>query len=169
MRGFLDRLYKASGVLAAACLLAILGIIVAQMAMRWMSIPFPGSNQYAGYLMAASSFLAFAYALNSAAHIRVSILISALGSKSYYLELWCMLIGCLASSYLTWFAFKSIYWAVKFHEVSQGQDPTPIWIVQLPVAFGALLLTICFFDNLFSLITKGRDNIRKEQLKGPEL
>ncbi|MGB7288107.1 MAG: TRAP transporter small permease [Salaquimonas sp.] len=169
MRGFLDGLYKASGVLAAFCLLAILAVIVLQMLARWFGITFPGSSEYAGYLMAASSFLAFAYALNSGAHIRVSLLLNALGKRGYWLEVWCMLIGCLASSYLAWFAVKAIYWAVKFHEVSQGRDATPIWIVQLPVAFGAILLAICFWDNLVSLLRTRKDNIVGERLEGPEV
>jgi TRAP-type C4-dicarboxylate transport system permease small subunit len=169
MRRFLDTLYKASGAAAAVCLLAILCVIVLQMAARWFSIPFPGSTAYAGYLMAASSFLAFAYALNSGSHIRVSLLLNALGSKSFWLEVWCMLIGSLAATYLAWFAVKAIYWSVKFHEISQGQDATPIWIVQLPVAFGAILLAICFWDNLITLFLTRKDNINKEQLEGPEV
>ena len=95
-----------------------------------MLIPFPGSSEYAGYLMAASSFLAFAYALNSGAHIRVSLLLNSLGRYRFLAELWCMLIGAAASTYLAWFSVKAIYWSLKFKDVSQGQDATPIWIVQ---------------------------------------
>lgn len=176
MRQFLDRLYFASGVLAALCLLAILCVIIAQMLARWFSIPFPGSTAYAGYLMAASSFLAFAYALNSGAHIRVSLLINALqrnGGKgsvsSFRLEVWCMAIGTAAASYLGYYALKAIYWSLKFHEVSQGQDATPIWIVQTPVAIGAVLLAICFWDNLITLVLTGKDNIIGEKPEGPEV
>lgn len=169
MRQFLDKLYKASGAVAALCLLGILCVIVLQMIARWVSVPFPGSTAYAGYLMAASSFLAFAYALNSGSHIRVSLLLNALGPKAFWVEMWCMVIGSAAATYLAWFSVKAIYWSVKFHEVSQGQDATPIWIVQLPVAFGAILLAICFWDNLISLFLKGQDNINKEELEGPEV
>ncbi len=169
MRSFLDRLYLMSGVLAAFCLLAILCVIVLQMLARWFSIPFPGSTAYAGYLMAASSFLAFAYALNSGAHIRVSLVLNALGSRGFWLEVWCMLIGTAASSYLAWYAVKAIYWSIKFNDVSQGQDATPIWIVQMPVAFGAILLAICFWDNLYCLIVSRKDNIRQQELQGPEV
>jgi len=169
MRKFLDGLYFSSGVLAALCLVAILLIIVLQMVSRWFSVPFPGSSEYAGYLMAASSFLAFAYALNSGAHIRVSLLLNALGSRKIWLEIWCMLIGAAASSYLAWYAVKAIYWSLKFKDVSQGQDATPLWIVQLPVAFGAILLAISFWDNLLALVTTRKDNIRGERLEGPEV
>ena len=37
---------------------------------------FPGSTEYAGYAMAATSFFALAYTLTQGAHIRVSILLN---------------------------------------------------------------------------------------------
>lgn len=169
LRTFLDRLYAAAGILAALCLIAILVVIVLQMAARWLLIPFPGSSEYAGYLMAASSFLAFAYALNSGAHIRVSLFLSALGRNRFWAELWCMVIGTAAATYLAWYAIKAIYWSLKFRDISQGLDATPIWIVQIPVGAGAILLAVCFWDNLFSLVVRGRDNIRAEKLEGPEV
>lgn len=44
---------------------------------RWTGEVFPGVPDYAGYAMAAASFLAFANALNRGSHIRVSILLNA--------------------------------------------------------------------------------------------
>jgi len=75
----LDGLYVAGGVLASLFLIAILLLIVAQMVARWTTTTFSGAPNYAGYCMAAASFLAFAHALNRGAHIRVSILLNALG------------------------------------------------------------------------------------------
>jgi TRAP-type C4-dicarboxylate transport system permease small subunit len=80
-----------------------------------------------------------------------------------------MLIASAAASYLAWFAVKAIYWSLKFKDISQGQDATPLWIVQLPVAFGAILLAICFWDNFISLLINRRDNIGGETLEGPEV
>lgn len=160
MRYLLDRLYFSCGVLAALCLVGILVIIFMQMFARWMLVPFPGSSEYAGYLMAASSFLAFPYALNAGSHIRVTLFIKAMGSKRYWGELWCLLIGAAASSYLAWFAWKMIYWSLKFNDISQGQDATPLWIVQTPVAIGATILAICFWDNVVTLVLSGKDNIK---------
>lgn len=165
MRKFLDSIYKAGGVIGAACLVGILVIIVLQMIARWTLVTFAGSTEYAGYLMAASSFFSFAYALNHGAHVRVSILLKALGNKRYYGEIWGMLIGSLAASYLAWYAVKLVYWSVKFGDISQGRDATPLWIVQLPVAAGATILAICFWDNLISLLFRGRDNIKHDTIE----
>lgn len=159
IRKGLDRLYDASGVMAAFCLVAILMVILMQMGARWSGMTFPGSTAYAGYLMAAASFLGFAHTLNRGAHIRVNLFITALGRHRFWGELWCMAIGTAASAYLAFYAVKLVYWSRKLNDISQGQDATPLWLVQLPVAFGALLLALCFADNLITLIRTGRDNI----------
>lgn len=159
MRQILDKIYYSSGILAAVCLVTMLLVIVLQIIARWMLIPFPGSSEYAGYLMAASSFLAFAYALNSNAHIRVTLFIKAMGRFRFWGEIWCFAIGALATTFMAWYACKLVYWSVKFGDVSQGQDATPLWIVQTPVAFGSILLALCFWDNLFSLVFAKNHNI----------
>jgi TRAP-type C4-dicarboxylate transport system permease small subunit len=160
MRRILDSIYDAAGALAALCLALILGVIVLQMASRWSGIPFRGASDYAGYLMAAASFLAFAHALNRGAHIRVNLFLTALGKRRLWGELWCLVIGTVASSYLAWYAVRTVYWSRKLNDISQGQDATPLWIPQLPMAIGAVLLAICFADNLVTLILTRRDNIR---------
>ena len=158
----LDAIYTTSAALAALCLVSMLGVIVAQMIARWSSLTFPGSTEYAGYLMAAASFLAFAGALNSGAHIRVGLALTALGRHRYWGELWCLLVGTAAATYLAWYSVRLVYWSRKLHDLSQGQDATLLWIVQLPVALGAILLAIAFADNLVTLLRTGRDNIRTD-------
>lgn len=162
LRRGLDRLYDACAALSALCLVGILIVIVLQMAARWSSITFPGSTEYAGYLMASASFLAFAHALNRGAHIRVTLALEKLGRFRFWGELWCLLIATAASSYLAFYAVKLVYWSRKLKDVSQGQDATPLWIVQMPVAFGAVLLAIAFWDNLAALLLTGRDNIKED-------
>ena len=60
LRRWLDRLYTLGGVLGALCLIAILTLVTLQMLARWTGEVFPGAPDYAGYFMAAASFLAFA-------------------------------------------------------------------------------------------------------------
>ncbi|MFT5720320.1 MAG: D-amino-acid dehydrogenase [Motiliproteus sp.] len=82
LRKVLDALYLGCGGISALFLLAILCIIVAQMTCRWLGLQFPGSTAYAGYCMAASSFFALAYTLNTNTHIRVTLFIQGLGRRS---------------------------------------------------------------------------------------
>ncbi len=94
VRSILDRVYFGSGVIAALFLIAILSLIVIQMLARWTGEVFPGAPDYAGYCMAAASFFAFAHALNRGAHIRVSILLNAVGPRvRRLLETWCFAVA----------------------------------------------------------------------------
>ncbi|WP_227270771.1 TRAP transporter small permease [Roseobacter weihaiensis] len=155
LRKTLDFLYLASGVLAALCLISILLLIVAQMVARWTGEIFPGAPNYAGYAMAAASFLAFANALNHGAHIRVSILLNAVpkGPKRL-LEIWCFGLGAAIAWYFTYYAYWFVYWSWKFNEVSQGQDAIALWMPQSVMVIGGGMLALALTDNLFHVLFK---------------
>jgi len=162
LRKILDAIYFGSGVLAAVFMVAILGIIVLQMAARWFGFVVPGSTSYAGYCMAASSFFALAYALNSGAHIRVGLLLTNLGRWRHWGEGWCLLVGAGLATYFARYAVKGTYWSWKLHDISQGQDATPMWIPQLAMSIGTILVAVALWDNLIRLIFTGETNLREE-------
>lgn len=163
VRRFLDLIYLTSGVLSAVFLFAILVIIVAQMLARATGIGFPGSSDYAGYMMAAASFMAFAYTLNKGGHVRVSIVLGHLqGTKRYLAELLCHVLATVFTCILAWYAVAMVYWSYILGDISQGQDATRLWIVQTPVAVGAVILALCFADNLISMLIRKHDNIVAE-------
>mgnify|MGYP001817070709 CR=1 FL=1 len=166
LRRILDFLYALSGVLAALCLISILGLIVLQMLARWTGEVFPGAPNYAGYAMAAASFFAFANALGRGAHIRVSILLNAVPPRAkLVLEIWCFALGAAISAYFTYYAYTFVYWSWKFNDVSQGQDAAPLWIPQSVMIIGGVLLTLALLDNLVSLLTQGTHRIRREDIE----
>ena len=165
LRRWLDALYQACGAIGACFLIAMLAIIVLQMAARWTGQTFPGSTDYAGYCMAGASFFALAYALNRGSHIRVSLFLNRLGRFRRYGEIWCFGIASALGCYFAWYAVKAVYWSHKLHDISQGQDATPIWIPQLVMAAGTIVLAIALVDNLVSQILAGHDNIEAETLE----
>ncbi len=165
IRRFLDRLYLLGGAIAALFLIAILCIIVLQMAARWSGNVFPGSTNYAGYCMAAASFFAFAYALNRGAHIRVGLFLQAMGSYRRWGEVWCFAIGSALSVYLAWYAIKAVQVSRKFNDISQGQDAMPLWIPQIAMAAGSVLLAIALIDNLIRVLFSGDHGIEVEALE----
>jgi len=162
LRRILDSLYLAGGIIAAVAMVAILCIIVAQMLARWTGQVFPGATDYAGYCMASASFFAFAYALNHGAHIRVSLLLSAMGRYRWWGELWCFGIGAIIATWFARYAIKGNYWSWKLNEISQGLDATPIWIPQLAMSAGAVLLAVAFWDHLIRLVFLGSHGIRAD-------
>ncbi|MFV0514962.1 MAG: TRAP transporter small permease [Jhaorihella sp.] len=162
LRRFLDFLYGLGGVIAALFLVAILVLIVLQMLARWTGQVFPGATDYAGYCMAGASFFAFAYALNHGAHIRVSLVLNAMGGKRWWGELWCFLIGTAITTWLAWFAIRGTYVSWRWNELSQGLDATPMWIPQLSMAAGTVLLAVAFWDHLVRLLFLGSHGIRSD-------
>ena len=163
LRKLLDFIYLSSGALAAVSLVAILLLIVVQMVARWTGEVFPGAASYAGYAMAAASFLAFANALNRGAHIRVSILLNALpkGPKRL-LEIWCFGLAAAIAWYFTYYAYWFVYWSWKFNEISQSQDATALWIPQSVMVIGGGILAIALTDNLLQLIVKGEHRLTRD-------
>jgi TRAP-type C4-dicarboxylate transport system permease small subunit len=163
VRSILDRLYFASGVVAAGFLIAILLLILIQMLARWTGEVFPGAPDYAGYCVAAASFFAFAHALNRGAHIRVSILLNAVGGKGRrILEAWCFAIGTALAWYFFYYATKTTYWSWKFQDISQGQDATPIWIPQLAMVIGSFLFAVALTDHLIHVLFVGEHRIKSD-------
>jgi TRAP-type C4-dicarboxylate transport system permease small subunit len=160
IRSILDMIYLASGIVASLFLIAILTLILVQMLARWTGEVFPGAPDYAGYCMAAASFFAFAHALNRGAHIRVSILINAVGPKvRRILEIWCFAIGTGLAWYFAYYAVKAAYWSWKFHDVSQGQDATAIWIPQMAMVIGSIIFAIALLDHLIHVLFSGDHRI----------
>lgn len=158
LRRGLDAAYLAGGIVAAVFLVALLVIVSAQVVLRWLGVPFPGATNYAGYCMATASFFALAYTLNHHAHIRVSILLDRLKGTAArrVVELWCLAVASALSWYFAWYAIKSVRISRMINDVSQGQDATPIWIPQLAMAAGTILLATAFTDHLIR-VARGRE------------
>ena len=151
LRLWLDRLYLACGGLAALFMIAILVVIVIQMGSRWMGLSLPGLATYAGYFMAATSFFALGYAFSKGAHIRVTIILGGLGTYRRFGEMWCTAVSAIISAFLSYYAIKTTYMSYVLGEISQAQDATPVWIPQIPMAIGSVVLTIALID-LFSQV-----------------
>ncbi len=120
---------------------------------------FPGATDYAGYCMAASSFLSLAYALNRGAHIRVSLMLASLGRWRRLGEIWCFGVAAVTATFFARYAIKANIWSAKLNDVSQGQDATPMWVPQLAMSAGTVLLALALWDHLIRLIASDHAGI----------
>ena len=168
LRRTLDGLYLAGGVVGALFLVAILGLIVAQMAARWTGQVFPGGSDYAGYSMAAASFFALAYALDKAAHIRVTLVLNALGRWRRLAEIWCYGVAAVTAVYFARYAVKTNIWSHKLNDVSQGQDATPLWIPQIAMSVGACLLALALADHFIRVLLTRHPGVEDPETGGRE-
>jgi TRAP-type C4-dicarboxylate transport system permease small subunit len=149
MRRFLDTLYSAAGYLAALCLAGTLVMVLAGIAGRLLDFNVPGTDSYAGYCMAGCGFLALAHTLKRGEHIRVSLILEHVGAKSHrMLELVSLAIATLLAALFAYYSLRLVFQSWQFNDVSTGNDATPLWIPQLAMAAGTLVLLIAFVDEL---------------------
>ena len=132
----LDPIYKISGVIAASFMAIILCLIVGQMVSRWTGTVFPGGTEFAGYAMAATSFFAFAYALNNGAHIRVSIVLNINNFTRRWVDAFAMLIASIIATYFARYAVKTNFMSDMLNDRTQGMDQVPEWLLTLVSMFG---------------------------------
>ena len=78
LRRALDTLYDGAAALAALFMLLLLVMVMLSIVSRQLHFNIPGTDAYAGYMMAAAGFLAMAHTLKKGEHIRVTLLLSAL-------------------------------------------------------------------------------------------
>jgi TRAP-type C4-dicarboxylate transport system permease small subunit len=149
MRGFLDRLYSAAGYAAAFFMVATLLMVVAGIADRALALGWRGTDMYAGYAMAACGFLALAHTFKRGEHIRVSLLLQAASPRiKRLLEIWSLFAAGVLAGALAFYAVKLTYQSWDFHDISTGNDATPLWIPQIGMAVGAIVLFIALLDDL---------------------
>lgn len=193
----LDRLYTASGVVAACFMVTILLLIIGQMIARWTGQTFPGATEYAGYAMAATSFFALAYTLVQGGHIRVTVLLRLNARTGFWLDAMAMFVAAITATYFARYAIKTNIVSEMINDRTQGQDfvpewlltffamfanapskwaqmwaetgsewvYTPIWLPQLPMSFGAVLLAIAIWDHLTRLLALRESQIHEEALE----
>ena len=149
MRVLLDRLYNAAGVLAALFLVGTLGMVLTGIAGRLLHFHGPGTDSYAGYCMAAAGFLALAHTMKRGEHIRVTLLLEHVGAKAQRaLELWALSVATLLAALFAFYSARLAWQSWQFNDISTGNDATPLWIPQLAMAAGTIVLFIALLDDL---------------------
>lgn len=149
MRSALDALYDLGAALAALFMVGLLCAVLASILGRQLHFNVPGVDAYAGYLMAGAGFLALAHTLKRGEHIRVTLLLGALkGAARRALELWALAAATLLASLFAFYSVRLVWVSWSLHDVSTGNDATPLWIPQLSMAAGSMILAIAVVDEL---------------------
>ncbi len=186
----MNGVYLTSGLISALFMVTILMLIVAQMVARWTGLALPGTTEFAGYAMAATSFFALSYALTKGAHIRVSILLNANDFTRKWLDIFAVFSAAIIATYFARYAVKANVFSEMLNDRTQGQDQipewvvslfrldleaamqggvtlvyTPVWIPQLAMSIGTILLAIALWDTLYRLLILGRNPIVAEAIE----
>jgi TRAP-type C4-dicarboxylate transport system permease small subunit len=149
MRRALDSIYDAAGILAALFLVGVLVMVLTGIAGRLLNFHIPGTDSYAGYLMAGCGFLALAHTLKRGEHIRVTLIVEHVGIRARRaLDLASLAVATLLSALFAHYSIRLAYQSWDFNDISTGNDATPLWIPQLAMAAGTLVLLLAFVDEL---------------------
>lgn len=168
MQRLLDRLYQASGALAATSIVLITLIVAAQVVCNIITkIGIPGVNltipsygDISGYLLAAASFFGLPYTLVKGGHIRVTLLSGRMPPKvRLAMDAFALCIGLGISAAGCWYMAALARQSWMFGDMSSGIVPIPLWIVQIPLVLGLAVLTIAFADLLARSLLSGRSAI----------
>lgn len=156
MRKFLDWLYTGSGVLAGAFLVMIAALSLTQISGRILGFDAYSFDDFAGFCMAASSFLGLAHTYRRSEHIRVTILADRLtGARRRALETLCLLASAFLIGYFAWYAVDMAIISRQINDVSQGLVAVPLWLPQSGMALGLVIMTIALLDDLIVVFRGG--------------
>src|SRR5260221_3075750 len=121
MRKALDALYDAAAYAAAFFMVGVLLMVLASVAGRLLGFNLRGSDAYAGYCMAAASFLALAHTLKRGEHIRVTLLLERFGGRlKRPLELWSHAAGTVFFAALAFYSVRLVLQSWAVHRNSPG-------------------------------------------------
>jgi TRAP-type C4-dicarboxylate transport system permease small subunit len=149
LRRGLDALYDGAAWLAAFFMIGLLAMVLLSIAGRQFHFHLPGTDSYAGYMMAAAGFLALAHTFKRNEHIRVTLLLSSLrGAPRRALEIWALAAAVLLAALAAYYSCRLSWQSYTFHDVSTGNDATPLWLPQLSMAAGSVILVIAILDDL---------------------
>ncbi|MBT8153425.1 TRAP transporter small permease [Epibacterium ulvae] len=149
--------YKLSGYLSAAFLAGIGVLILAQIIARLLGSQIPSADDFAAWSMAAAVFLALPQTFLSGGHIRVTLLFSSVpDGLRKLMDICATLVAIATLSWSTWYGAEYAYESYVYHDVSQGIIAVPLWIPQISMVVGLLLMTLALTERLISML-RGND------------
>ncbi len=169
MRKALNTIYLGSGVAAAIFIAGITVLVFLQVCLNLadkiysavfgsgLGLSIPSYSDFTGFFLAAASFLALAYTLRAGGHIRVTIITGLLpASLQRAFEAFALFVGFAMTAYATYYMFGLVHESIEFADMSSGMISIPVWVPQVPVLVGLVILTIALADELV-LVLRGEN------------
>jgi TRAP-type C4-dicarboxylate transport system permease small subunit len=151
----LNRIYSVSAKVATWFLALVAVIIVAHIVARVFGTHIPSADEFAAWAMAASFFLALPDALFKGIHIRVTLLLQHVPLRlARALDIFSTSFALALLAWAAWYILGYTYDSYAYDVRSQGILPTPLWIPQTAMAYGACLMAIGFADRLQRILRR---------------
>ena len=156
----LDRLYLAAGILAGASIVAICLLVTAQIVLNGLGRAFPGSvpttipsyADFAGFLLAAATFLALPHTLRAGGHVRVTLVTGRLPrGLATAADAVVLALGLALAGMLTWYMAALTAESLHYGDMSVGIVPVPLAVPQAVATAGLALLCVALAHTLVEL------------------
>jgi TRAP-type mannitol/chloroaromatic compound transport system permease small subunit len=163
LEGIADGLSLVAAFLAAACIVALTGLILAEIVVAFVARFFPGMPagigigwEYSAYLMGGAFMLGSGMTLRAGQQIRVELLLRAKGGRYVRgLEIASCVLGSVTTIYLAVTLIAFTWRTYSFGEASQDSF-TPLWIPQVVLCVGAVILAIQMVVRTLASLIGGR-------------
>ena len=163
----IDTLSRACGYVAAALVLGIAALILAEIFCRTaLNVSLSFAWEYAAYCFAIAIFLGAAFALRTGGHVRVMLLSQSVPHRmAHWLDVAATVVGTMIAGFLAWAltAFAARSWMSG--STSPTIDETPLVYPQAAMAFGAALLTLQLVARALRLVVgePPEDEVAKDE------
>lgn len=157
MRAILDAIYRFSGVAAGFFLVLIGALSLLQISGRLLGFAAHSFDEYAGYCMAASTFLGLTWTFRCNEHIRLALLLQRTrGGVRRAMEILCLAVALGIIGFFAWSTIDMTWTSFTLKEPSQGLVPILLWIPQSSMAAGLAVMVLALVDDLIVAIAGGQ-------------
>ncbi|MCP4021525.1 MAG: TRAP transporter small permease [Desulfobacteraceae bacterium] len=154
-KDFIDGASFSGGVIASFCLLFIALAISYEALMRYVfGAPTIWVKEVSVYLCIAIGFLGAAWALKTESHFSITIVVDLLKpQKQRILKIITHTMGILYSCVFIYKGVTMVIFSYQIEDISSGLLEVPLWIPEILLPCGGLLLALQFFKKLVEEIT----------------
>jgi TRAP-type C4-dicarboxylate transport system permease small subunit len=157
VRNLLDGLYFLSAISGALSVLAVLVLMLVQVAYRQAGYIFRGADDLTAWCCAAAVFLPLAHTFKKGELVRMGLVMDHFqGAARRAFEIVSLASAALFAAYASYWAINLAYLAWEVDDRAQGLLPVPMWIPQSSMSVGLVVLFVALVDELFAVV-RGRE------------
>jgi TRAP-type C4-dicarboxylate transport system permease small subunit len=166
LRRILDGLYLAAGWLAGLFLIGICALMLALSVGREFGINIRGADELSAWFCAAVAYLGLAHTFKTGDLVRVGLWVEGLKEQTRQrAEIGVLVVTAIIAGYFAWYCADLIWDSWRYRERAQGVISIPIWIPQLGLAAGAVILFVAVTDELVRALAGLKPSYIKPEAK----
>lgn len=143
----LDRFFGLTTAVAAVLFVSIALLVLYQLGGQALPYVPRSADEFAGYCMGASAFLALADTFRSGEHVRVTLLSDRVGTAARRRLAWVSIIVSIGlAGWMSWYFVRQAWVSWSFNELSSGLIALPMWLPQGAMAWGALAFVVALLE-----------------------